>query len=268
MQVREAIASRELFWNLTLRELRGRYKRTALGFGWSLLNPLATMLIFSFVFAYVLKITPDPGDPSGIDVFAVWLLCGLLPWNFFAVATSTSMGAIVGGANLVKKVHFQREQLVFSAVGALVITFLIEMSLLLVVLLVFGNMVLLWLPVALLLVVLLTAFVAGIGLVLGALNVYFRDLTHLWGIAAMAWFYATPVVYPIRLVEERNSAALDFVYGLNPMTRFVEAMRDVLYDLRMPSLTTFAYLFVVAASSFLFGLWVFSRFSPRFAEEL
>ncbi len=129
MQVREAVARRELLWNLTLRELRGRYKRTALGFGWSLLNPLATMVIFTFVFAYVLKITPPPGDPSGLDVFALWLLCGLLPWNYFADRRRRRRWAsMIAGANLVKKVYFPREQLVFAAVGSLLITHLIELG--------------------------------------------------------------------------------------------------------------------------------------------
>ena len=268
MPVRDAVARRELLWNLTLRELRGRYKRTALGFGWSLLNPLATMVIFTFVFSYVLKITPPPGDPSGLDVFAVWLLCGLLPWTYFSTAASTSMGSMIAGANLVTKVYFPREQLVFAGIGSLLITHLIEMALLCVVLLILGNMVLPWLPVLLVIIVLLTLFITGISLVLAALNVYFRDLTHLWGIVATAWFYATPVVYPISLVEERNSPTLDFIYGLNPMTRFVEATRRVLYDLRMPTAATFGYLVVMAVVTFAVGVWVFGRLSPRFAEEL
>lgn len=268
MQVPEFLTRRELLWNLTLRELRGRYKRTILGFGWSLLNPLATMLIFTVVFAYVLKITPPPGDPSRLDVFALWLLCGVLPWNFFAAGTVTSMGSMVAGANLVKKVRFPREHLVFAGVGALLITYFIELGLLIVALVVFGNMVFVWLPVLLVIIVLLTAFVTGIGLVLAALNVYFRDLSHLWTIFSMAWFYATPVVYPISLIEDRGSRTLTFVYGLNPMTRFVEATRRVLYDLRMPTPETFVYLFLMAVVTLGFGLWVFGKLSPRFAEEL
>jgi ABC-2 type transport system permease protein len=268
MQLTAVLARRELHWNHTLRELRGRYKRTVLGFGWSLLNPLANMAIYSFVFAFILRITPEPGDPSGLDVFALWLLCGLLPWNFFAVSAATAMSSVVDGANLVKKVYFPREHLVLSAIGALLITHLVELGLLAVILLFFGNMVLPWLPVLLVIVVLLTAFITGIGLVLGALNVYFRDMTHLWGIVTAAWFYATPVVYPISLVHERDSATLDFVYGLNPMTRFVEAIRDVMYDLRMPTLLTFSFLVAASAISLFSGLWIFGRMSPRFAEEL
>ncbi len=268
MQVKELASSRELLWNLTLRELRGRYKRTALGFGWSLLNPLATMLIFTFVFRYVLKVQPDPGDPSGIEVFALWLLCGILTWNFFAGSTSSSMGALLGNANLVKKVYFPREVLIFATVGALLITHVIELGLLAVALLVFGNMVLPWLPVMVVLLVLLTMFATGIGLALGALNVYFRDLGHLWAILTMFWFYASPIVYPLSYVEDNASSATFRIYKINPMVEFVEAVRDVLYDLRMPSLGTFVYLTLWAALSMAFGLWVFAKLSPRFAEEL
>ena len=205
MRVREAVARRELLWNLTLRELRGRYKRTVLGFGWSMLNPLATMLIFTFVFAYVLKITPPPGDPSGLNVFALWLMCGLLPWNFFALGSATSMGSIVSGAGLVTKVYFPREHLVFASIGSQLITHLIEMALLVVVLLLYGNAVLIWLPVLIVVITLMTFFVTGIGLLLAAVSVYFRDLTYLWGIVATAWFYATPIVYPISLIDDRGS---------------------------------------------------------------
>jgi len=268
MQVKDLASSRELLWNLTLRELRGRYKRTALGFGWSLLNPLATMLVFTFVFRYVLKVTPPPGDPSGLDVFAVWLLCGVLVWSFFSGGSSSAMGSLLANAGLVKKVYFPRETLVFATVGSLLITHLIELGLLTVVLLIFGNMVLPWLPVLALIVVLLTAFTTGVGLVLASLNVYFRDLGHLWGILVLMWFYATPVVYPMSLVEQNASSFVLDIYQLNPMTNFVEAVRDVMYDLRMPSLGTFANLTVSAAVSMALGLWVFAKLSPRFAEEL
>lgn len=268
MRLRELTTRRELLWNLTLRELRGRYKRTILGFGWSLLNPLATMAVFTFVFSFVMKIEPPVGNPSGLHSFAIWLLCGLLPWNLFASGALTSMSSIVDGAGLVKKVYFPREFLVLAGIGALLITFAVEITLLFVVLVIAGNMVLPWLPVFVLLMVLLTAFITGIGLVLGALNVYFRDLTYLWGIASMVWFYATPVVYPIKLIEDRNNGTLNFVYGLNPMTRFVQAIRQVLYHLRMPTWETFAYLVAMSGITLAVGLVVFGRLSPRFAEEL
>ena len=106
----ELFARRELLWNLTLRELRGRYKRSILGWGWSLLNPVAFMLIYTFAFSIVLRATPDPGDPSGLQSYAFFLLTGLVPWTFFSVSVSTSLTSIVANASLVEKVAFPREE--------------------------------------------------------------------------------------------------------------------------------------------------------------
>ena len=107
--IAELTESKELFVNLTLRELRGKYKRSVLGWTWSLLNPLATMVIFTVVFRFFLKVEPTRGDPSGLHVFAIFLLCGLLPWNFLSNGMSGSMGALIANSNLIKKVFFPRE---------------------------------------------------------------------------------------------------------------------------------------------------------------
>ena len=112
--VKEVASSGELIWNLALRELRGRYKRSALGWFWSLLNPLFTMVIYTIVFSRILRATPPPGNPSGLDVFGLYLLCGLLPWNFFSITVTTSMATLLGNGSLIKKVYFPREVLVLS----------------------------------------------------------------------------------------------------------------------------------------------------------
>ncbi|MBA2326431.1 MAG: ABC transporter permease, partial [Actinobacteria bacterium] len=130
--------ARELAVNLTLRELRGRYKRSVLGWTWSLLNPLASVVIYSIVFSFFLKIEPPVGEPSGLHSFVLFLLCGLLPWNFLSSGANAAMGALVGNGNLIKKVYFPREILVGSAVAAHVITLLIELGVLVVVFLIGG----------------------------------------------------------------------------------------------------------------------------------
>src|ERR1700758_2564870 len=122
--VPELASSRELMTNLTLRELRGKYKRSVLGWSWSLLNPLATMAIFTVVFAYFLKVKVPPGNPSGLSVFALFLLCGLLPFNFLANGMSGSMSALIGNANLIKKVYFPREILVAANVASWAVSLL------------------------------------------------------------------------------------------------------------------------------------------------
>jgi ABC-2 type transport system permease protein len=261
---------RELFSNLTLRELRGKYKRSALGWGWSMINPLAQMAIFSLVFGFFLKVEPPVGEPSGMQVFAFFLLCGLLPWTFLANGLTGGMGSLLANANLVKKVWFPRQLLVASTVASFGVSFLIEMGVLTVALLIAGNMVLPWVLPVVVVILIQAAFVLGLALALSVWSVYFRDLEYLVGIALQFWFYATPIVYPISVVEE----ALDErtgplrLYELNPMTRFVEVYRDLFYSMRWPALGTMAYLVGCAAVSLAIGWTAFGRLQGRLAEEL
>jgi ABC-2 type transport system permease protein len=261
---------RELFANLTLRELRGKYKRSILGWGWSLVNPLAQMVIFSLVFGFFLKVEPPVGDPSGLHVFAFFLLCGLLPWTFLANGLTGGMGSLLANANLVKKVWFPRQILVAATVAGFGVSFLIEMGVLVVALLIAGNMVLPWLLPTLGVAVVQAAFVLGLALALSVWSVYFRDLEYLVGIGLQIWFYATPIVYPISVVEDAlgDREALLTLYGLNPMTRFAEVYRDLLYSLRGPTLGTTAYLLGCAAASLVLGWLAFGRLEGRLAEEL
>jgi ABC-type polysaccharide/polyol phosphate export permease len=265
--------TRELALNLVLRELRGRYKRSVLGWTWSLLNPLSTVLIYSLVFSYFLKIEAPVGDPSGLQSFALFILCGIIPWNLFQNGLNMGLGSLVGNGNLIKKVYFPRELLVASAVASLVVTTLIELSVLGVVLLVLGNQILIWIPVVLLLLAIETIFVLGLALALSVWNVYFRDVQHLVAILFQVLFYTAPIVYPIRYVPEQahifgREVPFGEIYRLNPLVRFIGAFRDVLYNLRMPPLHDFAYLSAWAATLLAFGLWTFSRLDRRLAEEV
>jgi ABC-2 type transport system permease protein len=266
--VKEFVSSRELLWNLTLRELRGKYKRSVLGWAWSMLNPLATMAIYTFVFGVILEAKPPPGHPSGLKMYGFYLLAALLPWNFFASVTGSSMGALVANAGLVKKVWFPREVLVFASTASWLVSLAIELGVFSIALLIVGNMVLPWLPIVIVLMALLTLFATGLALALSAVNVYFRDLGHLWGILSQIWFFATPIVYPANLVETRLHGVLLRLYSANPMAVFARAFRAAMYDLRWPTAGQMGYLTAVAVVSMVLGLWVFARLSPRFAEEL
>lgn len=264
---------RDLAVNLTLRELKGKYKRSVLGWSWSLLNPLATALIFTMVFKVFFQAQTPPGQPSGLSNFPLWLLCGLLPWNYLANSLNGATESLVANGNLIKKVYFPRQVLVLANVASWMVPLLIEVGVLAALLLAFGNFVLPWLPMVLVLILLQSGFVVGIGLVLGAANVYFRDVKHLIGILLQAFFYATPIVYPLSLVPERAEllgldVAVRSLYQLNPMVPMVEAYRDVLYDLRFPPVGDLAYVAAWGAGCLAVGLLVFSRLEPRLAEEL
>jgi len=271
--VRELWASRDLLANLTLRELRGKYKRSLLGWAWSLVNPLATMAIFTVVFRFFLKVPVPRGDPSGLQVFALFLLCGILPWNLLANGMTGAMGTMLANSNLIKKVYFPRQVLVAANVASCLVAFLIEIGVLAVALMVGGNFVLPWLVPLAALVVVQSVFVLGIGLALGVLNVYFRDVQHLTGILLQLWFYATPIVYPVSVVPRTGELfgveiPVRTVYELNPMVRFVEVYRDLLYDVRAPAAADLAYLLVVSLVVLAGGLMVFARLEPKLAEEL
>lgn len=268
----ELSTSREMLVNLTLRELRGKYKRSLLGWSWSLLNPLATMLIFTLVFRFILKIPVEAGEPSGMKIFAFFLLCGLLSWNFTSAGMTGAMGTLIANANLIKKVYFPREILVVANVLASAVSFLIELAVLAVALMLFGNFALPWLPIVVALVALQTVFVVGLGLLMSVLNVYFRDVQHFVSILLQLWFYATPIIYPLSLVKDTtilgHHVPVGFIYRLNPMVGFVEALRDCLYHLRFPPAGEIIYLVVVSFGMLALGVIVFTRLEPKLAEEL
>jgi len=260
-------SSRDLMVNLTLREIRGKYKRTVLGQAWSLLNPIAQMATYSVVFSLLLRAQPAPGDPSGLDVFALWLSAGLLPWLFFQNVVMSGMGSLVGNANLINKVYFPRETLVISNAASWLFTFGIEMFVLTVAVLIFGGSPLLYLPATIFFMLVLAAFGLGVSFVLAVANVYFRDTQHFVSLLMQVWFYATPIVYPISLVAVHHANLLS-IYRLNPLERFTEVFRNTMYDGRWPSLANTLYVVLVSVVALVIGYLIFKRYEGRLAEEL
>jgi ABC-type polysaccharide/polyol phosphate export permease len=265
MSLRSAAAHRNLLYLLSMKELRTRYKKSVLGWAWSLLNPLTQMAIFSVIFLYVFKATPPIGDPSGLKNFPLYFLSGALPFNFFSISVGVAIGSVQGGAGLIKKVQFPHEHLVFSVIVAQFVTLMIELCVLTVAMIVAGNMVLPWLPVLLSVLGLLALFTTGVALILGAANVFYHDVNYLWGILAQILFYATPVIYNPATVEV---SALRWVANYGPTGSFITAIHNVVYDMRMPGNGRLAQLVVMSFASFFIGAWVFNRLSPRFAEEM
>ncbi len=269
----ELVSSRELLVNLTLRELRSRYKRSVLGWSWSLINPLSNVIIYSIVFSLILKVKPPLGDPSGLKSFPLFLLCGLIPWLFFSNGLMLTTESLLSNGNLIKKVYFPRELLVVAGVGSLVITNLIEMSVLSVILLLVGNMVLWWLPLVLVLIFLELVMILGIGLMLSALNVFFRDFRYLITILLNFLFYLIPIVYPVSYVPVHGHIlGMDLpvrrIYELNPLTRLIGAYRNLLYDNRFPTLGSWAIITIAAVVCLAIGWSIFARLQRRVAEEV
>jgi ABC-2 type transport system permease protein len=268
---------RELFINLTQRELKGKYKRTVLGQLWSLANPLALMVVYTFVFTFIIRITPAPGDPSGLNVFALWLLCGLLPWIFFGNVVNQGMGAILANESLIKKVYFPRSVLVLSSTAAASVNWLIEMLVLSVALVALGGWAtILWLPLVLVFMLVLAVFATGVALALSIANVYFRDTQYFVAIALQLGMFLAPIIYPISLVEDQSDrigplvaeiTLLD-VYELNPIVSFVAVFRSLLYDNDWPAVDDVIACVLWALAAFVIGSLVFSRNQKRLAEIL
>ncbi|MGQ9491401.1 MAG: ABC transporter permease [Anaerolineae bacterium] len=263
----ELIRYRELIVNLTIRELKTRYKNSVLGFFWSLLNPLGMMLVFTIVFTVLM---PN----SQIRNFPVFLLCGLLPWNFFSAGVMTGTNSIVSNSNLVKKVYFPRTVLPIASVLANLVNFLLALIILFAMLFIFRIHLspYVWLlPVVILIQ---TCFVAGMALVLSTLNVFYRDTLMIMDVVMLAWFFLTPVFYPIEVLP-RSYQFLGFTldvhrlaYIFNPMASLISTYRDLLYWGYRTDLDFFLRTALTAVVILAFGFWFCARYSARFSEEI
>ena len=264
-------------YNLAMREIKGKYKRTVFGQLWSLLNPLTLMIVYTFVFSFVFRIQPGPGSESNLDSFPLWLLSGLLPWMFFARALNAGVGALVANQGLIQKVYFARVALPLADIFAVGYSWLFEMGVLAVALVIAGAKIWLTLPALVFALLSLFLFTAGLGLILAILNVYFRDTEHLIAVALQLWLYLTPVVYPLSLVAQQSSqigplfgtsiTLLD-VYRLNPMCGFTELFRAALYDVAAPPFSALVSCTIWAVLISLIGLVFFSRKDRLLAEAL
>jgi ABC-type polysaccharide/polyol phosphate export permease len=203
-------------------------------------------------------------------------MCALLPWAFFTSVVTGGMNALTGNENLIKKVYFPRSALVVANAFSALYTWSTEMVVLVLVLLVVGSHLLPWLPLVVVFMVLLAGFALGVSMLLSIANVYFRDTQHFVSILFQIWFYLTPIVYPITLLSDRSQrtgplfgdVTLLDLYRLNPMERYAEVFRNLLYDNRMPTMGSMLTCLAWTVVALWVGSAVFSRHSKRLAEAL
>ena len=262
----------DLLVNLTLRDLRSKYKRSALGWTWSVLNPLVAVVVYSAVFSVFLRIQPTTGDPSGLRSYAVFLLVTLLPWQFHVTSLTEATRSITANGPLITKIWFPRWVLPTSAVLARFLTLLVEMAVLLLLIAVLeGHFAFTWIPVVLMLMALQLLFTVGLALMVSAANVYFRDVQHFLGVALAPWMFLTPILYPLNMVPaDREFLGIGYrtLYQLNPMVSWAEAYRNALYDLRFPSAERWLAIVVATVVVLTVGFRIFRRLEPRMAEEV
>lgn len=234
------------------RDLKSRFKGSALGWLWSLVVPLATIGIYSVVFHFFLRVPPpDFGSGRG-GIFAIWLFAGLIFWTFFQSSVNNGILELVGAGPVLQKVYFPAYAPVLGAGLAVGVQSLIELGILAVILLFLGNIGWTWLlmPVFLFFAVI---FVGSLATVFAVLNIYYRDMAHLVQVGLQLLFYATPIIYPASLVTMSwNGIQLRHVMEINPLWSFVEVIRNLMYDLTPGNWVNWA---IIALSTALAYLW-------------
>ena len=258
LRLRELWQYRELVYFLTWRDIKVRYKQTALGAAWAIIQPFFTMVVFSLFFGRLARI-PSDGVPYPIFTYAA-----LVPWTFFANSLAQSADSLVGSANLIKKVFFPRLAIPISSVFSGVVDFTLAFIVLLFMMVFYGLVPtanILWLP-ALLLLALVTSL--GVGLWLSALNVQYRDVRYVVPFIVQFWLFATPVAYPSSLLEEPWRT----LYGLNPMAGVVEGFRWALLGSGEPPGPMIAVSAAAAVTVLLGGAYYFRRMETTFADRV
>jgi lipopolysaccharide transport system permease protein len=209
----------DLFWTLSAHRINVRYKQSRLGILWALLQPLAMMLVFTLMFSFIGG-TPSQGVP-----YAVFAYAALLPWTAFASGLSSASGALTGHAALLTKVAFPRELLPLTYVVAAMVDMATAAAALVVLMFWYGvglTAAAFWSIVA---VALLALFLVGMGLLISALQVRYRDVGLAMPVILQVWMFATPVLYPLAAARHSLSPALYSIYVLNPMAGIVETFR-------------------------------------------
>jgi lipopolysaccharide transport system permease protein len=266
--LREMWAYRELIRNLVVRDVKVRYKNSVLGIFWTLLNPLLMTLVFTVVFTVMTK------DRQDVSNFPVFVLCALLPWNFFSASVIATTSSIVSNGNLINKVYFPREILPLSTVLAELVNFCLALVVLFVMIFGFGIGLTPWLVLLPLVILIQVVFTLGIGFILATLNVFYRDTQHIMSVVMLAWFFVTPIIYPVSILPHNyqlGGLTIDvwrWTHILNPMTSLVATYRVILYDGAPPAYDFLLRTAVTAFVFFLLGVYVFRRYSRRFAEEV
>lgn len=256
-ELREIWSHRELLYFLMWRDVKVRYKQTALGVIWVVLQPLVMMLLFTLFFGRLAGIKSDDGVP-----YALFAYAGLLPWTFFAAAATVGGNSLTNSASLITKVYFPRLIVPLAAVGAALLDLAISFCVLAALMIYWGigwGRSLLMLPALILLV---AALALGTGMLMAALNVKYRDVRIALPFALQVWFFASPIIYPTSMVPERWR----WLMALNPMSGIVEGFRAALYGRKEFDWASLAASAVIALLLLTCAVFTFRRMERGFAD--
>lgn len=255
-ELKELFNYRYLLGQLVRRDITTRYKRSVLGVAWTMLNPLGTMLILTFVFSNFFR--------SEVQHFPVYILSGLLAWNFFTQATNAAISGLVWGGSLLKRIYIPSTVFGVSAIGTALVNMVMSLVPLIIVMIIDGatfHLSLLFLPVSILL---LTGFTLGFGLFISSLAVFFPDVGEMYQVLLTGWMYLTPIIYPESLI----SAQLMPIFKLNPMYWMVKMFRLPIFEGRLPTFPEALPAIVWSLGMLIVGWLFFTSRSEEYAYRV
>ena len=241
-----------LLEELIIRDLKIKYRRSFLGYLWSLLNPLLTMMVMSMVFSYMFRFD--------IPNFPVYLICGQTLWSFFSESTNTAMNSVMANGALIKKVYIPKYIFPISRVFSSFVTMSFSLVAIVIVMIATGIRITPALLLAPIPLGMLLIFCMGVGMVLSALAVYFRDIVHLYSVLTLAWMYMTPIFYPIEALPTEVATIVE----LNPLYHYITFFRSLVLHGALPTLDVWCNCFVACVVVFFAGLWVFRKLQRNF----
>lgn len=244
-----------LLLQLTLRDIKGRYKQSIIGYAWIILNPLAQLLVYSFVFSIVFRF------PTNNIPYPIFLFVGLLPWIYLQSSVSSATLSLVDNSDLLRKVYFPREVFIYAVIIAKLLDFVFA-SLVLVLFLIFYQV-----PISLSAIYILPllfiqiVLMSGLGLIFSTLNLFYRDIQYLVNLLLMLWMYLSPVVYPLSMVPGEWL----WIYKLNPMVGIIEGYRSALFGYPF-DIGTIAWSVIFSFFIFILGYILFKKTERTFAD--
>jgi ABC-type polysaccharide/polyol phosphate export permease len=255
--VKEIVDYWELFYYLTMKEIKIKYKQSIIGVGWAIFMPLVSMVIFTFIFTKIARIETDVPYP-------IFAYCGLLPWQLFAQGLGSATKSLVGNSNLLTKVYLPREVFPFAAVMAKIVDFGVGFVFVFL-LMWYYRIPLAWTIIFFPLVLFVQIiFTLGLSFFVSMGNLYFRDVDYIMQVVIQLWMYVTAVVYPLKV----SNPNLQTILNLNPMTPIIEAYRDVLLRGQLPPFNVFLPVAALSVGLFLFGWLLFHKLEFQFAENI
>lgn len=261
--IKNLYKDRQMIMTMAVRELRVRYIGSSFGLLWAVINPLTQVAIYGIIFGVFFNVKPNP--VYGTDSYFLYLICGLIPWQFFSQSINTSTGVILSNRNLVMKAAgFPSEVLPIVSIISQIMSHLIALFVLLIILIFFKvglSLYILLIPVY---IVFLTLFMVGLSWIFSSINVYMRDMQHIVGLIMTAWFFFTPIFYSTEIIPEKIRPIL----MLNPMNPFIDAYRYILLAGELPPMGNFIYLVILSIIFFGLGGMVFRKLKPGFAEVI